>query len=68
MMISTDRYHHCGPRVAFCAATVRGRVCALALERKSANSYSFQAMISTRMKVEARPGLESGSTIDQKMR
>ena len=68
MMISTYIYHHCGPRVAFCAATCSGSVWALALERKSANRYSFHAMISTRMKVAASPGLESGSTIDQKMR
>jgi len=26
MMISTDMYHHCGPRVAFWAATSRGMV------------------------------------------
>jgi len=26
IMISTDMYHHCGPRVAFCAATVICRV------------------------------------------
>ena len=26
IMISTDMYHHCGPRVAFCAATLNGMV------------------------------------------
>ena len=37
MTISTDMYHHCGPRVVFCAETSTGMVCALALERKSAS-------------------------------
>ena len=67
-MISTDIDHHCGPRVAFWAAIRMGRVWELALERKSASSYSFQVMIRTRMMVAARPGAASGSTIDQKMR
>ena len=34
--ISTDMFHHCGPRVVFWAATSTGMVCALALVRKSA--------------------------------
>ena len=37
MTISTDMYHHCGPRVVFCAATSTGMVWAFALERKSAS-------------------------------
>ena len=68
MMISTDMYHHCGPRVAFCAATSNGMVWALAVERKSASRYSFQARISTRSEGGDQPGRASGSTIDQKMR
>ena len=55
--IKTDMYHHCGPRVAFCAAIKRGSVCALAVERNSASRYSFQVRMSTNRKVAARPGL-----------
>ena len=33
--MSTDMYHHSGPRVVFCAATSTGMVCALALERNN---------------------------------
>ena len=61
-------YHHCGPRVAFCAAISSGSVWALAVERKSASRYSFQARISTRMKAAPAPARESGSTIEQKIR
>src|SRR5882672_5601593 len=66
--ISTDMYHHCGPRVAFCAATVSGMVCDLELERNSANKYSFQAKTRTKRKVATNPGTANGSTIDQKVR
>ena len=45
--ISTDMFHHCGPRVVFCAETRTGMVCALAFDRKSASRYSFQARMST---------------------
>ena len=68
MTISTDMYHHCGPRVPFCAATVIGMVCALALERKSASRYSFQARMSTSRKVAASPERTSGRAIGKKMR
>src|SRR4029077_12144730 len=49
MTISTDMYHHCGPRVVFCAATSTGMVWALALVRKSASRNSFQARMKTSM-------------------
>ena len=68
IMISTDMYHHCGPRVAFWAATVSGSVCALALERKSASRYSFQAKTARAGRSRRGPGVDSGSTIDQKIR
>src|SRR6516225_11737910 len=45
--IKTDMYHHCGPRVPFCADTRTGMVWAFALERKSASRYSFQQRMST---------------------
>ena len=67
-MISTDMYHHCGPRVAFWAATRIGMVCAFAVDRKSASRYSFQERMSTSSVVATRPGLASGSTISKKMR
>src|SRR5207253_10589712 len=54
--MSTDMYHHCGPRVAFCAATVRGRVCAFELVRNNAIRYSFQAKTRTKRNVATRPG------------
>src|SRR2546427_8142371 len=66
--ISTDMYHHIGPRVAFCAAMLSGRVWAFALVRNNANKYSFHEKTSTNKNVAARPGVASGSTIDQKMR
>ena len=66
--ISTDMFHHCGPRVAFCAETRTGMVCALALERNSASRYSFQARISTSRKVATRPERTSGRAIVKKMR
>ncbi len=44
--MSTDMYHHCGPRVAFRAATVSGSVCALALVRNSAIRYSMVGALS----------------------
>ena len=66
--ISTDMFHHCGPRVVFCAETSTGMVCALALERKSARRYSFQARISTSRKVATRPERTSGSAMVKKTR
>src|SRR2546427_13185583 len=66
--INTDMYHHIGPRVAFCAAMLNGRVCAFALVRNNANKYSFHEKTSTSKNVAARPGVASGKTIDQKMR
>src|SRR2546428_12011927 len=65
--ISTDMYHHIGPRVAFCAAMLSGRVWAFALVRNNANKYSFHEKTSTSKNVAARPGGVSGRTIDQKM-
>ena len=47
MMIRTDIAHHCGPRVAFWAATWSGIVWALALVRTSAMRNSFQAKMRT---------------------
>src|SRR5919206_280871 len=49
--ISTDIYHHCGPRVAFCAATSSGIVCTLENDRNSASRYSFQQNTSTNRNV-----------------
>src|SRR4029079_7474380 len=66
--IRTDMYHHCGPRVAFWAATVSGRVWARADDRKSAIRYSFQANTRTNRKVATRPGVDTGSTIERKIR
>ena len=66
--ISTLMYHHCGPRVAFCAATNRGSVCALAVDRNSASRYSFQARMNTRRLVATSPGRARGKTISTKMR
>ena len=56
--MSTDMYHHCGPRVAFCADTRTGIVWAFAVVRNSARRYSFHANTSTRMtgRHEARRG------------
>ena len=54
--IRTDIAHHCGPRVAFWAATWSGIVWALALVRTSAMRNSFQAKIRTIRKVATRPG------------
>src|SRR5207302_9721807 len=68
MRISTDMYHHIGPRVAFCAAVLSGRVCAFALVRNNANKYSVHEKTSTSKNVAARPGVGSGNTIDQKRR
>ena len=59
MMITTDMYHHCGPRVAFMAAIKSGKVCALAVDKNSAIKYSFQHRINTRRKVAASPGFDS---------
>ena len=64
----TDMVHHCGPRVAFCAATRTGMVWALAFERKSARRYSFQARMKTRSDVATRPARASGRTMPKKMR
>ena len=64
----TDIAHHCGPRVAFWAATRSGIVWAFALDRMSAMRYSFQAKISTMRNVATRPGTEIGSTIERKIR
>src|SRR5205823_7886484 len=66
--MSTDMYHHCGPRVAFCAATVRGSVWAFALVRKRAMRYSFHAKTRTKRNVATSPGTARGSTIERKMR
>ena len=66
--ISTDMFHHCGPRVVFWADTSTGMVCALALERKRASRYSFHARISTRRKVATRPDRTSGSAMVKKTR
>src|SRR2546428_5654594 len=66
--ISTDMYHHIGPRVAFCAAMLSGRVWAFALVRNNANKYSFHEKTSTSKNVAARPGVVSGRTLHQKMR
>ncbi len=66
--ISTDIAHHCGPRVAFWAATWRGIVWALALVRTSAIRYSFQAKIRTIRNVATSPGTEIGRTIERKIR
>ena len=68
MTIKADMYHHCGPRVPFCAATRIGMVWALAVERKSARRYSFQARIRTSSAVAISPGLASGRTIWKKIR
>ena len=68
MRIRTDIAHHCGPRVAFWAATWSGIVCALALVRTSAMRNSFQAKISTIRNVATRPGTEIGSTIERTIR
>ena len=62
--IKTDIFHHCGPRVAFCAAITSGRVCELALERNKASKYSFQVKTSTNKNVATSPGMASGRTID----
>ena len=61
-------YHHCGPRVAFWAAIVRGNVWESAPERNKASRYSFQQKTNTNRNVATRPGTASGSTIDQKIR
>src|SRR5215216_115682 len=66
--IKTDMFHHCGPRVAFCAAMVNGRVWTFALERNKANKYSFHVKTRTNRKVATKPGTASGRTIDQKIR
>ncbi len=66
--ISTDMFHHCGPRVVFCAETSTGMVWALALERKSASRYSFQARIRTRRNVATSPERTSGSAMVKKTR
>ena len=61
--IRTDMFHHCGPRVVFCAETSTGMVCALALVRKSASRYSFQARMRTSRNVATRPERVSGSAM-----
>src|SRR5437667_199812 len=66
--ISTDIAHHCGPRVAFWAATWSGIVWALALVSTRATRNSFQAKIRTIRNVATRPGTESGSTIERTIR
>ena len=66
--ISTDIAHHCGPRVAFWAATWSGIVWASALVRTSAIRNSFQAKISTIRNVATRPGTEIGRTIERTIR
>ena len=66
--MSTDIAHHCGPRVAFWAATWSGMVWASALVRTRAIRNSFQAKISTIRKVATRPGTAIGRTIDRTMR
>src|SRR5436190_3248543 len=64
----TDIAHHCGPRVAFWAATWSGIVWAFALVRTSAIRNSFQAKMRTIRKVATRPGTEIGKTIDRTIR
>src|SRR4029450_11951187 len=66
--MSTDMYHHCGPRVAFWAATVSGMVWASALERNRASRYSFQEKTSTIRKVATRPGSDSGRVMERNTR
>src|SRR6185503_11627014 len=68
MRISTDIAHHCGPRVAFCAATWSGIVWAFALVRTRAIRNSFQAKIRTMRNVATRPGTEIGRTIERTIR
>src|SRR5437879_11525809 len=66
--MSTDMYHHCGPRVAFWAATVSGSVWAFALVGKRASKHPIHAKTRTNRKVATSPGTASGTTIDRKMR
>src|SRR5919198_3576872 len=66
--ISTDMYHHWGPRVAFWAATVSGSVWARAVVRNSASRYSFHANTSTKRNVATSPGTDTGTTIERKIR
>ena len=53
--ISTDIAHHCGPRVAFWAATWSGIVWALALVGTRAIRNSFQAKMRQKMAVATIP-------------
>jgi len=66
--MSTDMFHHCGPRVVFCAETSTGMVWASALVRKSASRYSFQARMRTSRKVATRPERTSGRAMVKKTR
>ena len=66
--IRTDIAHHCGPRVAFWAATWSGIVWAFALVSTSAIRNSFHEKIRTIRNVATSPGTEIGSTIERTIR
>ena len=64
---STDIAHHCGPRVASCAATSRRHRLRLGAGKDQGDRYSFQAKIRTIRNVATRPGTDSGSTIERRI-